>query len=262
MQTSIHMKTTIPTPLRTIFTVGSITVLGALSTQAAVVSYDITNLNATPVAPSIVVNNPGETILGALNLGGGASRPTGDRVINGVTFELAERAISGSKTFTSGLQIAWVGDETLASSNITRTGITGRYEGDFFEIITNTMQSAGNGSISLTLSGLQEQQAYRVQFLIDDLARTTTDLGMSIVATGTDSGSTGSFTYGMSGGKSVLATFTTGADQTSIGFSLVAASGSRSVINALAVTAIPEPGSAALLLGIGALALPVLRRRR
>src|SRR5690606_28402451 len=140
--------------------------------QAAVVTYDITNLNGTPVSPSVVWNTsgtPGHTILGALNLGGGEDRSSDVITVNGVTFELADRVLDGSKEFSSsGLTIAWTSTETNANGS--RTGITGRYEGDFFELMTNTLLSNADG-ISLTLSGLQAQQEYRVQFLIDDLFR-------------------------------------------------------------------------------------------
>lgn len=144
-----------------------------------------------------------------------------------------------------------------AGGGIFISGTPSGWNADLVTIMGGAYWQDG-GSIGVTLSNLQIGQTYEVQFFAGD----NRPIGLARSQTITSGSSTsGTMTFGNNWGAdfatAVLGTFT--ADSTSQAFTL---DGANVMVNAIMVTAVPEPATLAILGGGCALAAVAVRRRR
>ena len=214
--------------------------------HAATIDFGTTAFNISGDAD---VSTNGDLIF-ASNLGGVAS------TVNGVTF--ADDVDAADFSFT-GLDNP--NDGAFAN---TTAGSTFDMLSDGYQAVLQSGNFGGNtgadGAATLTLGNLTPGTNYEVQFFVND-SRSRTDFDLrSLLISGTDI----SLEYNVGGngqndglGQFAVGTFTADAATQEIGFT-----SQRRQLNAIqlrSVSAVPEPGSLAIL-GLGSLL--IIRRRR
>lgn len=203
--------------------------------HAGLISMNVATLSSTGTEITTL-----GTTLAAWNV----NSNTGSVTINGVTF--------------SGTRPAAITDSGFAAA-VTDNAATGsHYSGSMINLMNDMVGTSTGGLETVTVSGLALTKTYQVQLLHHHDDSATRNMRVRFEST-TDT-DTAVFNVGDAQGYITTILFT--ADATSQDFSVVAAGGSsRAILNAIAVTYVPEPGSFAMLL-FGAAFLWFVRRSR
>lgn len=225
---------------------------------------------ATTIAGDADVTNAG-TVFAAANFGDATVTPT---TVNGVPFaafpvgQYVASAAAGRLTVQETLAAQGyrlVGSDTIGRPATATSAPFANLSAAYRALIGPGIYSIGTSDILLTVSGLTPGAAYRIQ-LFDNVASANTAADL---VNGTAGRRLRDNTTGADGGlgQFVTGTFTADATTQSVTITGDAAGGSLlnyaplPVLNAVAVTAVPEPTAAAAAAAVG-LSLFVGRRRR
>jgi hypothetical protein len=184
---------------------------------------------------------------------------TGTLTVNGVTFSNFNLNPSGDTTTINAADYSGFTSDPNPPGNDSQ-GFTG----DFLTLMDNAAVRDGSYTNTLVLNGLTSGQSYQVEIITYDgrniggnfYVRTNTLTGDAGSTAGTDTYYGDPNAYYNNAGTYVLGTFTADSSSQTINF---ANSDTDSQINALIVSAVPEPASLGL---IAISAVGLLKRRR